>query len=247
MPNQTISPRRFGIRMDGCEIPIETLLWQHLESFPPQEPYNLIEIGSAGCVTLRALKDIVSEVRGDAPWRVYGFDLPEGKGWSLDWEEIRKAFDGTPHLMGASQIGKEALYSLNQMYLWLLDDPRSYLQDSYPFQFDCVLIDGCHGICSGRDFLAVEKKVRQGGIVIFHDYGEIEQGTDFQAHCREFISVRSYVHRLGLAEPRIAPRQGWRWIGEIKGSRHWNGEGNSCAVVQRTEEPLAIQPELSLD
>ena len=238
-------PHRFGIRMGGLEAPLQDLITQHAGLAAPDRPYNLVEIGSAGCVTLRAFKDILSAARGDRPWRVLGLDLPEDKAWSLDWNEIRTAFDGVPHIL---RDGVDlSTYATNQMYLMLLADPRTYLHDAFPFPIDFCFIDGCHGKCAGRDFCAIESKVAPGGVVVFHDYGEIEQGTDYQIHCREFISVRSYVHRLGLASPCITPRKGWRFVGEIPGSRRWNGDGNSAAVVQRTGEPLENQPELSLD
>lgn len=242
--------KRMGIRMEGTESVLESLLHQQINSpyISKEKPYTLIEIGSAGCVTLRAFKDIVSQARGEAPWRVFGFDLPEGKAWSLDWDEIRKAFDGVPHLLTEADKGQEERYSFNQMYLWLLDDPRAFLKEQFSLPIDFCFIDGSHGISAGYDFLAIEHKVAPGGVVVFHDYGELEQGTDWQDHDKEFISVRSYVHRLGLAtpSPQGVLRKGWRFVGEIKGSRHWGGDGNSCAVVQRTEEKLEDQPELSL-
>ncbi len=244
--NDLPKTRAFGIRLDGCEGPLEALLKQHLPYYAPDYPYTLVEIGSAGCTTLRAFKDIVSENRGEAPWRVFGFDLTEDKAWSLDWDQIRAAFNGTPHILMAEQRGQEASYAANQMYLWLLDDPRTFLQEGFSLLIDFAFVDGSHGISAGKDFLAIEAKVAPGGVVVFHDYGEPEQGTDFQLYDREFIAVRSYVHRLGLAAPCVVPRKGWRFIGEIKGSRHYGGDGNSCAVVQRTNEPLEVQPELSL-
>lgn len=237
--------RRFGIRLNGCEGPLEHLVRQHIATRPLDEPYTLLEIGSAGCVSLRAFRDIIAAVRPDGHWRVIGSDLDEAHAWSLDWAEIRAAFDGTPHIL--REQDDVATYALNQMYLMLLADPRQYFRDRLSVPLHFVFVDGCHGKCAGEDFLAVEHKVAPGGLVVFHDYGEPEQGTDFQCHCREFIAVRSYVHRLGLASPCVTPRKGWRFVGEIKGSRHWGGDGNSCAVVQRTTEPLEPQPELSID
>lgn len=237
--------RSWGIRMGGVGGPLEDLINQHASRVPVDRPYTLIEIGSAGCVSLRSFKDILSEARGAAPWRVVGFDLTEDKAWSLDWDQIRAAFDGVPHIL---REGTDlATYSVNQMYLMLLADPRSYLATTFPFEIDFAFIDGSHGKSAGRDFLAIEHKIAPGGVVVFHDYGEPEQGTDYQAADREFIAVRSYVHRLGLAQPGPGVRQGWRFVGEIKGSRHWGLDGNSCAVVQRMSEPLIDQPELSLD
>ena len=255
VPMPPVKPihKRMGIRMGGCEKPLEEIISQHIKAIKQagvNRPYTLVEIGSAGCVTLRAFKDIITENAGDHPWRVFGFDLTEEKAWSLDWDEIHKAFDGTPHILREQHLTEgEGLVSYpdNQMYLVLLDSPRLYIQDAFPFPIDFVFIDGSHGRSCALDFLAIEKKMAEGGVVVFHDYGEAETGTDWQTVDREFINVRTYVHRLGLASPCNEVRKGWRFVGEIKGSRTRGGDGNSAAVVQRTGEPLVEQPELSLE
>ncbi len=244
---RTQAMKRMGIRLGGCEEPLEKLIRDHV-AFIAQEPtypYTLIEIGSAGCVTLRAFRDILHE-SGITNWRAVGFDLTLDKAWSVNMDEVRQSFAG---VMGSivPEPDSISLSHTEHMYLTLLDDPRTYLRDSFHLPIDFAFIDASHGKSAGYDFLAIESKVTHGGLVVFHDYGEPEQGTDWQTHDREFISVRSYVHRLGLASPCNTPRKGWRFVGEIKGSRHWGGDGNSAAVVQRTSEPLVEQPELSLD
>ena len=228
--------------MSGVGPVLEDLLRQSLAKCPFDQCYTLVEVGSAGCTTLRAFKDIISEVRGLAPWRVVGFDLPVGKAWSLDMDEVRR--NGVEHIITEPEI---QVPFENVLSLILIDDPRQYIQDTFPFSIQFAFIDGSHGKSCGLDFLALERKISLDGLVIFHDYGIIEQGTDWQAFDREFISVRSYVHRLGLAEPCNEKRKGWRFVGEARGSRHVVGDGNSAAVVQRTSEPLEEQPNLSLD
>lgn len=248
MPPVKAAPHQMGIRMGGLERPLADLIAQHLALCDPTQPYTLVEVGSAGCTTLRAFRDIIASTAApQCPWRVFGFDLPEDKAWSLDWEAIRRAFDGVPAILRQAACGQEQSYAAQQMYLWLLEDPRSFLRDQFSLPIGFAFIDGSHGKSCGLDFLGLERKVQPGGLVVFHDYGEIEQGTDWQSWDREFISVRSYVHRLGLAAPCVVPRKGWRFVGEIAGSRRFGGDGNSAAVVQRTDEPLAHQPELSLD
>ncbi len=244
MTPSTTSARQWGIRLDGCGPQLESLINQHIGAHPVDD-YTLVEVGSAGCVTLRAFTDIIDVARSGQPWRTIGFDLPPGKAWSLDMNEVARSFAGLPWNVIHHPVTLGSI--AGGMSLQLMDDPRAFLRDQFPFPIDMVFIDGCHGKCAGRDFLAIEAKVREGGLVVFHDYGELEQGTDFQSHCREFISVRSYVHRLGLNQPCNEPRKGWRWVTEIKGSRHWGGDGNSCAVIQRTRDPLVTQPALSLD
>lgn len=236
--------KTMGIRMGGCEQPLEDLIKQHVVA-QPVEDYTLIEVGSAGCTTLRAFREIMIESRPRKPWHVIGFDLTPDKAWSLNMQEVAAAFGGSPHILFKDDVDK--ISTARDMILVLLDDPRSYLRETFALPIDFAFIDGCHGKCAGLDFLAIENKVRPGGLVAFHDYGEFEQGSDYQEHCREFISVRSYVHRLGLAAPHPEPRKGWRFIAEIKGSRHWGADGNSIAVVQRTNEPLEVQPRLSID
>ncbi len=233
--------------MDGCGPSLEHLIKQQLAQLQPNQDYTIVEIGSAGCVTLRAFKDIVTESGTQANWRVLGFDLPPGKAWSLDMDQVGQAFDGQPCIVDDSEI--DILDQVSRsMLLFLLEDPRTYLKTKFPFGIDFCFVDGSHGISAGKDFLAIEKKIAPGGLVVFHDYGIRETGEDWQTEDREFISVRSYVHRLGLANPCNVPRKGWRFVGEIKGSRATGmGDGNSAAVIQRTEEPLEYQPELTLD
>ncbi len=231
--------------MDGTGQWLEHILRQHTAQHgSPDTPYNLIEVGSAGCVTLRAFADILAEC-GKTKWRAVGFDLMPDKAWSLDWVEVERSFTMLPRLIHA--VNKAPRGYETGMHLVLLDDPRAYLKAGFPLPIDFAFIDASHGISCGRDFEAVEKRIAPGGLVVFHDYGEPEQGTDWQTFDREFISVRSYVHRLGLAAPCNTPRKGWRFVGEIKGSRHWGQDGNSAAVVQRTTEPLQHQPELLID
>lgn len=244
-PSQLVGARKWGIRLDGCGPQLESLIKQQMAANPVTD-FTLVEVGSAGCTTLRAFADIVATARlNGQTWRAVGLDLTPGKAWSLNWTEVAAAFtraptDGTHSL--SDPVGTWPAVHLDLarggMHLLLMDDPRSFLRNTFDFPIDVAFIDGCHGACAGRDFEAIEHKVREGGLVIFHDYGEAEQGSDWQSHCNEFINVRTYVHRLGLNQPCNTPRKGWRWVGEIKGSRHWGADGNSCAVVQRTKEAL---------
>lgn len=232
--------KKLGLGLDGCEMGVEQLLKQHV-SYSQSPVYTVVEIGSAGCITLRAFKDVVAENR-IAPWRVVGFDLPDG--WSLDMNEINQVFDGKPNILKEEDIGKAT--PTNRMELWLLKDPRKYLKDNLPYPIDFAFIDGCHGKCAANDFLAIEPKVNVGGIVMFHDFGFLDQGRDFQPHCQEFINVRKHLADIGLIDTRAGEnkdktvRSGWRFLGEIQGSRYWKDaaspetKGNSCGIFQKT-------------
>ena len=218
--------RKFGIAMGGNEEPLENLIKQHISIQMRGAIYTAIEIGSAGCVSLRAFKDIISE--NTDKWRVHGFDLVDG--WSLDFNKINEVFDGKPNILKVEDIAKDT--DINTMYLWLLDDPRSYIKN-FPHKVNFAFIDGCHGAnCVCKDFEALENSVDIGGIVVFHDAGKSETGQDWQHHCKEFINVRSGLMRLGLLDQT---RKGWRIIGETNGSRNYGGDGNSCFITQKIE------------
>lgn len=192
--------------------------------------YTAVEVGSAGCLTLRVIKDVIVENR-QAPWRVVGIDLPEDRAWSLDWKQIGESFDGAPLVYkdGSFPDDRDQIPE-KTMSLWLLKDPRMTLL-AFPWAIDFAFIDGCHGsTCVQRDFEAIEGRMRKGALMFFHDAGEPETGTDYQEHCCEFINVRSALKRLGLMDNR---RPGWQWLGEIRGSRHWGGDGNSIAVIRK--------------
>lgn len=234
--------KRFGLALGGCETAIEELIKSHVKTYKPEDTYTMIEIGSAGCVTLRAIKDIISENR-PTNWSVIGFDLIPGKAWSLDWPEINRAFDGDTKNVWDMSNGTvcparfDSKEFADRMHLVLLENPRQYLKDlfgndagGFRQYIDFAFIDGCHGKCSRDDFEAIESKVRQGGLVMFHDVGVLEQGRDFQPHCNEYINVRKHITDLGLLNET---RPGWRLVGEIPGSRVWGGDGNSCAVFQK--------------
>ncbi len=235
--------------MDGTGDGLEQLLRQHVSTLGVGSAYNLIEIGSAGCVSLRAFRDILAEACPTAWWHVVGFDLPLGKAWSVDLAEVERSLAGVNSAIVRDTVPDDLPVQAQRMTLCLIDKPRTYLSTVWPTPIHFAFIDASHGRSCALDFEAIERKVAPGGLVVFHDYGEAEQGSDWQEADRQFISVRSYVHRLGLnaPSPKGILRKGWRWVCEVKGSRHWNGDGNSAAVVQRTTEPLVSQPELCID
>lgn len=224
--------KRFGLALNGCEGAIEALIKGHVKGYKPEDVYTLIEVGSAGCVTLRAFHDIIKEGHSGL-FRVVGFDLSPAKAWSLDMPEVHQSFAGLAYnVVQGDTLDRHVsdLRPVEGMWLSLLDDPRSYLKDSFPFLIDFAFIDGCHGKCAAHDFEAIESKVRAGGLVMFHDVGVLEQGRDWQPHCQEYINVRKHITDLGLLD---GSRPGWKVIGEIPGSRVWGGDGNSCAVFQK--------------
>jgi hypothetical protein len=214
---------KFGIRMDGNEQNIQSLLTNYITNSPGE--FSYLEIGAAGCVSLNAVKTIVSSAINHLNWQVVGLDLQNG--WSLDWSTI-SSFEGL-------KVNTSNLTDDN-FQLVLSEDPRAFVRGHYlPQSIDICFIDGCHGKnCVIADFENIEPYIKPGGIVFFHDAGEIEQGTDWQGHCQEFINVRSAIAALNLLplEGRTF-RPGWRFIGESAGTRMCGGEGNNCIFVQK--------------
>lgn len=238
--------------MEGCGESLEDLIRQQISKFrrPEGRPYTLLEIGSANCVTLRSFRNIIAETieRSSNPeedWVVIGTDLPPGAAWSMDRTEVLKSIgDVSYSIITTDRDVSPYKRTLPSKHINLILDsmPRDWLAKTLaPESVDFVFIDGSHGVSCAKDFCAIEQKVAPNGLVVFHDYGEPEQGTDWQACDGEFISVRTWVHRLGLNKPNPADamRPGWRFMGEIRGTRYWGGEGNSCAVVHRLPGPLS--------
>lgn len=225
--------REFGIRMSGCEKPIEELIIQYFNS--PSETHNpqlkYLEIGAASCVTLRAVYDIFKENIKHNNWQVIGVDIDGG--WSIDWEQIKSKFkiDEELEFWGNRLSGLPlTVKKIPNASLWIDKNPRELITKNFT-DIDICFIDACHGSnCVINDFLCVKDNIKKNGLVIFHDVGVLEQGTDWQEHCQEFINVREGLNKLGLFDNKYP---GWEFVKEIPGSRLWNGDGNSCGVFKK--------------
>ncbi len=216
-----------GIRTDGIEQEIENLIINYIQ-LSGYDEFRFLEVGSAGGLTLKAVYEIVQENIKHENWRIDGLDMIGG--WSLDMEQIEKF--GYP--LGVYKNGlREPTLTVKdeKAFLWLEDDPRKWIWELKDNSIDICFIDGCHGLCAIRDFLAVESKIKSEGLVLFHDIGVLEQGSDWQEHCKEFINVRHHLHDLGLFDNQ---RDFWKFVKEIPGSRMWGGDGNSVGVFQKT-------------
>ena len=89
-----------------------------------------------------------------------------------------------------------------------------------------AFIDGCHGKnCGIGDFLAIEKHIKTGSIVCFHDSNELAQGKHLQPHCQTGIAIREAIIELGLLSEE---RPNWRKLADVDGI----GENHGCAIFQ---------------
>ncbi len=116
------------------------------------KPRVMVEIGvNAGLTAAAVLRGVPSIER------YYGVDIDDGYQFEIQAQEIER-----PNEPGAL----------------VRDDPRFQLclrdRDVLPDEADCVFIDGDHGRNAVRqDSEWAAKIVRPGGIIIWHDYGNI--------------------------------------------------------------------------
>jgi hypothetical protein len=218
--------KKFGIRTDGIEIKIENLFKNYLDN--NKDDFKYYEIGAAGCITLKAITDIVAENIQHDNWLVDGLDLING--YSLNWDEINSVFNNK-----TLQVFIDGINNLNYLKppktrLLLWENPRSYTETLKDDSLDIVFIDGNHNKQNvTEDFLSIDSKVKKNGLVLFHDFSKYEQNTDPQVG-GGFIEVRSACENLGLLSNS---RNNWVFIEEISGSRAWGGDGNGVGVFKK--------------
>jgi hypothetical protein len=215
--------KKMGIRTSGIEQGFEDAIKSYIKNSTTDFKYY--EIGCAGCITLKAANDIVSECITHDNWLIEGIDLMAES--SINWQEINSVFNKTN-----LQVYYEGVCNFNYLKnphtrLLLWNDPRKYSKSLPDNSLDIVLIDGNHNFDNvTSDFLSIEDKVKPNGLVFFHDIGTEETGTDPQAG-GGFIEVRPAVEKLGLFN---GSRKGWKFLKELSGSRKWGGDGNSLGI-----------------
>lgn len=229
--------RKFGIRMDGNQHEIESVIKKYvtdnymLVEYVPDlsKKFKYLEIGAAGAVTMKSIYEIVKECfppHFNDSFEILGLDLPNG--WSLDMNSISK-FE---HPLGIYRDGlpMENTDRNANAKIYLESNPRKWISRLENESIDICFIDGCHGApCVKADFEAIKSKIKKGGIIFFHDAGEPEQGTDWQGHCDEFINVRQALKDLELFN--TGPE--WEFLFETQGTRKIGGDGNSCVFIKK--------------
>ena len=213
--------KKFGIRTEGLEQIFEDTIVNYLKE-SERIDFTFLEIGAAGCVSLKSFYKIIKENINH--FVIIGLDLCDG--WSLDWSTILSFED-----LGIRQEEEIKRNTKNNVWLQLTNEPREWIQQHFiGASLDVCFIDGCHGSkCVTEDFNIVSPKMKSGGIVMFHDSGEEETGTDWQGHCNEYINVRKAILDLGLD----GKNEEWEFIADIKGSRANGGYGNGLWIVQK--------------
>ena len=220
--------KKFGIRTTGLEFIFETTVSNYIKSVTNklEQEFTFLEIGSAGCVSMKSFYEIIKENINHDNWSVRGLDLCEG--WRLDWNQIN-SFEGLK-IFKEEECSKDGD---NHSILNLTDKPREWIDETFEEKsIDICFIDGCHGSkCVYKDFKVVESKIKNNGIVMFHDSGMEEMGTDWQDCCKEYINVRKGIYDAGLLNPN--ENKNWEPLADVVGSRVHGLDGNGLFITRK--------------
>ena len=227
--------KEFGIRFSGLEQPLEEILIDHIKD---KNQYTFLEIGFASGKTHKAIREIIKENINTDFWMTIGLDLINSD--NVNFKEINQIFNENELLVYRPGDDDAKLASLGKYHsvLTLRENPREdFIKNIDDNGLDLCLIDANHSLTNTyNDFIAIENKMVPGSLVLFHDAGIEETGSDFQCvenGVKQYIDVRGALIKLGLLGDH---RKGWRLIQMIPGTRHLNKNpdgGNSLAVFQK--------------
>jgi hypothetical protein len=226
-----MNKREYGIRMGGNEYEFEKLFSSYISQKQNQETFSYLEIGIANGKTFKCISDIVKENNiNDAKLFFLGIDVKEGymaeaKEWHLRYGDFLNVIT----IENENDNYEEALKENHANFI--ICEANKFLKNFLNREIDICFIDGCHGYeCAKNNFLNIEQKIKKGGFVIFHDAGFLEQGSDYQHHCNDFINVRKAIKDIGLLDNKY---QNWSYVKETQGSRKIGLDGNSCSIFKK--------------
>jgi len=213
--------------MSGVELEVENLISEYIKG--NRIKFIYFECGFAEGFTFKAVSDIIRKNIKHDNWKAIGLDLVNG--YSLNFVETAKIFNKKTLQIFTEGLSDTVYLKEPNCQLLLWENPREYTRSLPNNSIDIALVDGNHNLYNvTEDFLSLEDKVKIGGLVMFHDFGEIEQNTDLQAG-GGYIEVRQACKELGLLDNS---RKNWKFIKEIPGSRvNGTGDGNSMGVFQK--------------
>ena len=206
---------KLGICMDGGEDAFIGVIEKRAKE--AGRPITYVELGVAYGETLIGVWLALAQFAPGS--RAIGIERPIWEGLN----SIRDRFHAACAPFVEGPVGLDVPPGAVGLVLGYSQDVLNVPQ--WPYRIDVAFIDACHcRTCAREDFLAVEKWMEPGGIVIFHDAGEAEQTKDKIPVCNEGIDVRYALNELGLFENK---RVGWTFDG-ILPTKH------QCAVFRRT-------------
>lgn len=200
--------------------------------------FQYLEIGIATGATILEVANHLSQ-QGFAGYAALGLDLVESPFFNAGQFIQSANAKGIKQLQIRQQRTDSSIYSeiSSSGITILLNESETVIH--YDDEFHFALIDGCHGSkCVARDFLSIEDAILPGGIVAFHDAGELDQGIHFQRHCQEPIAVRKALDSLKLLENGKCNRPGWRLMKVVEGDKtpkNLEQNGHGFAFFKRTE------------
>jgi len=195
--------KEWGICMQGNEAVISTAIIKVIEKHPRNYPFHYVEIGVAEGKTFSAICELLNSKPID--WSAAAIELPNG--WS---------FNGDEFLKNTKEWDERIVLSLN-------GSPAA-LDQFADKSVHVILIDGSHSKESViADFLASDRILAPGGIIIFHDTDSESQGLDVFSGQPEGIQVRIALQELGLLYHEI--NENYKLITDFPGDKSQGGRG----------------------
>ncbi len=204
-------PHSLGPGMQGMGEGVMRFVDQIAWKFPS---VTYVEIGVSDGITLSEIAYRFHSITES--WRAIGIDLPECRHETTRRNSTKKGLKFK--LINGFRPNDRADWG---QVTFILKDSHSFLGEHSRALGDVhlALIDGCHGRdCTSLDFLLIEPLIVQGGIVMFHDFGEdqINQEQSPPDHC-PIVGVNEACRDLGLLNNS---RKGWTFIETIVGDKH---------------------------
>lgn len=194
--------KEWGICMQGNEKFIAKAILETLCMRENNHTFRYLELGVAEGRTMGAVCDLLNLV---APrWVAVGVDI--SNGWSFNLEKYRE---------NVSDKYKNTTLSLAGSI--------KAMETIIENKVDAIFIDGDHSKEAViKDFDVAHRILETGGIIIFHDTAEEEQGLDVFSGQPDGIRVREAVIQLGLLENK-SPE--YELLVDYKGNRDKGGRG----------------------
>lgn len=219
--------------MEGSWNQVAPIISEYVKN---KSQFVYLEIGVAHCFTLRNSYDIIKNNIKTNDWICLGLDL-EGS-LDVNFKQISEAFNNQELVISTNENSENVLQKISSgkyhAGLILRKNTVDFINKIDENSIDFYFEDSCHGKpCFIKHFLAMEGKIKSGGLFMAHDTGEEETGTDWQPHCNSYIDVRGGLTELGLLNNS---RKGWKMIGEFAGTRKTENNpngGNSIALFQK--------------